>query len=96
MGDVVTSASLTAQNTFGDWKPILGLFNISISGTWAGTITLQKTFDFGTTVMDVDSYVANIEDVRLASNKPPARALYRLGFKTGNYTSGTAVVAIND
>jgi len=86
------SASLSAANTWTDPVPILGPFNLSLSGTWAGTITLQRTFDGGTTWRDVATYTANIED---AGHEPELGVLYRAGFKTGEYTSGTAIVRIS-
>jgi hypothetical protein len=71
---------------------IKGNFNLSISGTWAGTVTLQRSFNNGTTWFDVRSYTTNIEnwDQEIESG-----VLYRAGFKTGDHTSGTADVRIS-
>ena len=85
---VTASASLTAENTFTDWLWVHDEADLSVSGTWVGTLTLQRTFDGGTTVKDVVAYTANTEKVIQAGNKSTQ---YRIGFKTGGFTSGTAV-----
>lgn len=88
----LTSASLTAQNTFSctttACPALQGNFNFSLSGTWVATVHLQRSFDNGTTWLDVASYTANIEDRGV---EPEAGVRYRFGVKTGNYTSGTVV-----
>ena len=88
----VTATSITAENTFTDAVDIFGLFNLSISGTWVGTVTLQRSFDFGATWVDVTTYTANIQD---AGDEPEKLVVYRAGIKTGEYTSGTAVIRIS-
>ncbi len=89
----IASASLTAQNTFTD--PLVNVvapaFNISISGTWVGTLTLQRRLD-GTNWRDVDTFTANIETEWPTKGD---HVEWRIGFKTSNYTSGTAVVRID-
>ncbi len=90
--DQVASASLTAANTYTAPLRVLGEANIWISGTWAGTITLQATYDDGATWIDVQAYTANAIDVLY---EPEVGIAYRLGFKAVAYTSGTAVVRIS-
>ena len=85
-------AELTAQNTYTPAISVFGAFNFSASGTWAGTITIQRSFDSGASWRDVERYVANEEDRGL---EPELNALYRAGFKPGEYTSGTAVVRLS-
>ena len=86
------SVSLTAQNTYTPAVYLLGTFNFSLSGTWVGTVTIQRSFDRGTTWQDVASYTSNIED---AGTEPEGGVLYRAGPKTGGYTSGTMVVRLS-
>ena len=90
--DQVASASLTAADTYTAPLRVLGTANIWISGTWAGTITLQATYDDGATWIDVQAYTANAIDVLY---EPEVGIEYRIGFKAGAYTSGTAVVRIS-
>lgn len=63
-----------------------GEFNIHLSGTWVGTVDLQRSFDNGTTWVDVadESYTANTDRV---GDEPENGVLYRLNCSA--YTSGT-------
>ncbi len=84
MAAPVITKNITAQNIFSDWLFIKGYFNWSIWGTWAGTVTLQRTFDGGGVQHDVDTSTANTESIK----HEPEGAYYRFGIKTGAYTSG--------
>ena len=87
---ISVTASISAQNTFTDKLDVRGHFGLSISGTWAGTVTVQRTFDNGSTWHDVDTFTANTETYGF----DPISCRYRVGIKAGEYTSGTAVVAL--
>jgi hypothetical protein len=84
-------ASLTAQATYTTPTTYHSTFPMRIRGTWAGTITLQRSDDHGTNYDDVETWTANT--VRVVEETARGGALYRLGFKTGEYTSGTAAVS---
>ena len=71
---------------------IRGYFNYSLSGTWVGTVTLQRSFDGGTTWGDTDNLTENIETFGF---EPGKNVQYRAGFKAGNYTSGSCVIRID-
>lgn len=80
----------TAQNTFSGTMRFRGPFNFSITGTWAGTVHVQRAFSGSSaTWHDVDSFTANTSKV---GNEPERGVYYRAGIKTGNYTSGTAAL----
>lgn len=83
----IASASITAQNTFTTPKQINGWFNVGISGTFVATVTAQRSID-NATWFDVDTWTIPQEDVGLE----PEFMWYRIGVKTGNFTSGTVVV----
>lgn len=87
-----TEASLSAADTFCDNVKIFGNFNVSISGTWSGTVTVQRSFDKGVTWMDVEAFTANAEK---RGDEGERDVRYRAGFKSGNYTSGVAAVRIS-
>lgn len=87
-----STASISAQNVFSVGVAIKGDFNYSLSGTWAGTVHLQRSFDIGVTWLDITSHTANIET---AGAEPEDGVQYRFGVKTGNYTSGTVVGRIS-
>ena len=71
-------------------------FNISISGTFAATVFLQRCNrgDDPTVAAnwkDVTSYTAPIEEVGYTGG----RAWFRIGVKNGGYSSGSAVVLVD-
>ena len=53
--------AVTAENTFSDGLYTEGAFNLSISGTFLATVTVQRSFDQGSTWRDVDTFTAPIE-----------------------------------
>lgn len=102
----VVTATLTAENTFSDWiKPLdqlsygingVGFLDLAINGTWAGTLTVQKRHFHGSTptytdAYDVVEYTANA--VKLIEDHSNT-VEYRVGFKTGNFTSGSASIRL--
>ena len=87
------TATITAENTFTDWKEIHDHYNYSVSGINGDTVTLQRTFDGGATTKDVASIAA---DVEVASGYETERGVkYRIGVKTGGYSAGTILVRIS-
>ena len=93
MSDAIAYAekTISAAGEFAVLKLPAPTFNVSISGTWAGTITLQRSFD-GQNWYDVWQFTANDQKV---GDDPEENIHYRLGFKTGDYTSGSALVRIS-
>jgi len=87
----LVEAALSAANTFSDGLYTDDSFNFSVEGTWVGTITAQRSLDLGVTWRDVDTFTSNIETYGF---DPGPTVAYRVGFKTGEYTSGTANVRI--
>lgn len=88
-----TTKAITAANTYSDALdvgPFGPYFNVSVWGTFSATATLQRSFDNGTTWLDVASYNVPVEDFGIE----PEGAIYRIGVKTGGYTSGTINVRI--
>lgn len=83
------TASISAADTFSDIANIEGYFNLSLSGTFSATVTVQRSTD-KSTWMDVDSFTAPTQMVGF----DPEHMWYRVGIKAGDYTSGTAVVRI--
>jgi hypothetical protein len=94
-----STGSISAQNTFSDPIWLNGPFDLSLSGTFSATVHLQRCISKGynntpaaADFFDVASYTVPTED-----NAPAARpGWYRVGIKTGNYTSGTATWALAD
>lgn len=83
------TASISAQNTFSSSLNLVGHFNLSISGTFVATVTVQRSFD-NTNWFDVDTFTSPTETYGF----DPSQCYYRVGVKTGNYSSGTVVVTL--
>jgi hypothetical protein len=94
-----TSDALAAQNTFGSVIRVTGVggdrnFNFAISGTFSATVTLQRSIDSDTTgFIDIANYTTPTS-AGYNDTLDNSICWYRLGIKTGNYTSGTATVAL--
>lgn len=95
-------ASLTAEDTYSDAIRVSGTdaaryFNITRSGTWSGTLTLQRSFDSATTGFQDTSttYTSNGTKVSFNDNLDNTIAWYRIGFKSGDYGTGTAEVTLS-
>lgn len=73
------------------------LFTISITGTWAGTVQLQRSS------ISEDGPWEDVSGESWIANATPSYTdgfdnqiiWYRIGIKTGQYTSGTAVLELN-
>lgn len=98
-GQSVTG-SVTAANQFTNAILVEGVgsqrvFTIVISGTWVATVTLQRslTSDAGPWE-DVTTYTANTT-VAYNDALDNQEAWYRIGVKTGNYTSGTVTLTLS-
>jgi len=85
------TADITAQNTFTDAIQVKDYFNLSISGTFAATVTVQRSLD-GSTFLDVDNFTSPIETYGF----DPEPYFYRVGVKSNEFGSGTASVRLSD
>ena len=81
--------SITAQNTFTDKLQVIGHFNLSISGTWAATVTVQRSWD-NTNWFDTDTFTSNYEGVGFDAEEVYYRAT------VSGYASGNVVIRISD
>lgn len=96
---IVTQATLSAEDSFCSplqltgWDPNLGdrPFDLAVWGDFSGTLTVQISYDAGDTWIDTgDTYSAPMVDRGFTAT--PCHI--RCGFKSGNYTSGSAGVRI--
>jgi len=99
-GQTVT-ASVTAENTFTNAIRVEGVgaqrtFTVNIAGTWAATVTLQRSSisDTGPWT-DASSWTANQTNVAISDGFDNQIIFYRIGVKTGNFTSGTIALSLN-
>jgi hypothetical protein len=97
VGQTVTEA-LTAANQFSDPIRVVGTgtarnFSIVITGTFTATVTLQYSVD-ETTWYDRATYTA-ATSTSLTDGLDNQIIYYRIGIKTGDYTSGTATATLS-
>lgn len=88
----------SADNTFTNPILVTGtgtnrVFGITISGTWVGTVTLQRSIGIIGNWTDVTTYTTN-QSTSLDDSLSNQTIYYRLGIKTGGYTSGTATMEL--
>jgi hypothetical protein len=93
------SSVLSAADTYTSPIRVTGIstgriFGITVSGTWAGTVTLQRSVgDVGAWV-DVYNYTVN-QSTTINDTLDNQIIYYRLGIKPGNYTSGSATCELS-
>jgi hypothetical protein len=88
------TAAITTANSWTTSIYLIGWFNISVYtpsgavGTLGGTtVTVQRSFNNGTTWLDVKQYTATAEEYGFE----PEGATYRVGVKTAQYTAAVNV-----
>lgn len=94
------STALAASDTYCAPIRVTGVgttrtFSLGISGTWSGTITLQRSFDGADTgYTDYSTYTASFATTTFNDGLSNSIVWYRFGFKAAAYTSGTATVSL--
>lgn len=109
------STQLAAEGEFTDAFKVTGVqgsspdyhdrdWTYSVSGTWAGTLRWQRSFDGPDTGFKDFRYASGSSTSAITTNlgstankdeDDNAIIYYKLGFKPGEYTSGVAVIAID-
>lgn len=93
---------LSSEDSYSDPIRISGIssgandrnFVLAISGTWVGTVTLERSYDGPDTGFVIwTSYTTNQASITVGDTDDNSIYWYRLGFRPGGYTSGTAIVA---
>lgn len=98
-GQTVTAA-ITAENTFTDPVRITGsgsasrTYSVSITGTWVGTVMLQRSIGDDSTWVDTTHFDTANTSYSDSDNLDNQIVYYRIGVKTGQYTSGTINVSL--
>lgn len=71
-----------------------GTADISVAGTFVGNVNLQRSWDGGTTWVDVGSTITTAGESSFTANTPLS---YRIGCKApADYTSGTITINVGD
>jgi len=94
-----TSDVLSGEDEFGSSVRVTGVgetrdVTLTITGTWTATVTLQRSIGDEDNWVDVTTYTSNQAGITYNDGLDNQIAYYRLGIKTGNYTSGSATVAL--
>lgn len=85
--------TITSANIFSDALDVHqygNYVNVSITGTFTANVVVQRSFDGGVTWLDRATYTTAKEDT-LMEIEP---SLYRIGVKTGGFTSGSVSVRL--
>jgi hypothetical protein len=95
----VVSQSVVAQDTWTDPIRVTGIdngraFTVVISGTWSATVTLQRSVVEPGDWTDVTTYTANTT-IAIDDTLDNQIVYYRIGVKTGEFTSGTAAIQLS-
>jgi hypothetical protein len=83
-------AELTEAAQFSAPISVVGDLSLTISGEFTGTVTVQRSFDDGSTWLDVDAFTQPTEEVGFE----PAGCQYRVGVKAGSSWSGSALIGL--
>ena len=86
--------TLSGANQFSSYIRVTGTensrqFTVTLTGTWTATVTLQRSVGEPGAWVDVVEYTGNAA-VTYDDGLDNQVIYYRIGIKTGNYTSGTA------
>jgi hypothetical protein len=97
-GQLVTT-SLTGADQFTDSIRVAGIttqrnFQITITGTWVATVTLQYSVGAPGSWVDVKSWTGNTTET-YNDTLDNQIIYYRIGIKAADYTSGTAVATLS-
>ena len=95
-----TSNVLAGAAQFGSQVRVTGVgtsrnLTITITGTWVGTLTLQRSIGEPGSWVDVTTYTVNQAGITYNDALDNEIAFYRIGFKAAQYTSGSATVALS-
>lgn len=96
----IVNQDVTAENVFTNAIRVTGVdstrvFTIIRSGTWVATVTLQRSLTSSTGPWeDVTTYTTNAT-ITYDDTLDNVIAWYRIGVKTGNYTSGTVDLTLS-
>lgn len=90
IGQKVSTDVTGADQFTGDIR-VFGLnrpFTVTLAGTWVATVTLQRSIGVSGTWVDVATYTSNTT-IPFDDDLDNQNIYYRIGVKTGDYTSGT-------
>lgn len=87
-----TTKSVDEADEWSGSAQLTGFFNISISGTWDARVTVQRSFDEGSTWYDVAKFTENVQEYGF---EPEDKVYYRAGCKAGEFGTGTVHIRLS-
>lgn len=98
-GQLVTAA-VSAEDAFTDPIRVTGIenqriFQVTISGTWTATVTLQYSVGEPGAWVDVKTWTGNVTNQNYDDGLDNEIIYYRIGVKAGDFTSDTANVQLS-
>jgi len=88
----VVEGQFTIPSYFRSRKWSNDKIDLSVSGTFAATVSLQRSFDDGSTWHTVEEYTVPTEKI---IENPTQTVKWQIGIITGDWTSGSAVVRLS-
>ena len=79
-------ASLAVANSYSGPIKLFGIFNFSLSGSFVGTAVVRRSFDSGSSWVEVETFTSPVE---IIGEEPEKDILYDWGVNSGYYTSGS-------
>ncbi len=95
------TVTVSAENTFTTPSiKVTGVgsqraLTVTITGTWVATVTVQQSVGVDGVWSDFTSYTTNQAATSITDGLDNQIVYYRIGVKTGGYTSGTATCQLN-
>lgn len=95
----LVSAALSGSAQFSDPIRVTGVgsarqITVDITGTWTGTVSLQRSLGGPGAWVTVTTWTANTAGTGYNDNLDNSDAYYRIGFDTGDHSSGTATCSL--
>lgn len=92
------AVAVTAATTYEFPQPVMGLYNLTITGTFVATVQLERSFDGGTTFAPISGQTLGTTatftaPTTLVGMETERAVLYRVNCTA--FTSGTANVRIS-
>ena len=92
------SVDVAVENTFSDPIRVVGVdaqrqFQLDITGTWVATVTVQYSIAAPGSWVDLETHTVNVSKT-IDDFQDDNIIFYRVGVKTGEFTSGTATCVL--
>jgi len=91
LATITAEDQFTIPSYFKSYEWTDNKIDLSVSGTFTATVSLQRSFDDGTTWHTVEEYTAPTEKI---IENPTQTVKWRLGVLTGNFTVSSTDISV--